>query len=84
MEELIEQLRQEGDSIGARVDVQATNVPVGIGDPVFDRLDADIAKGDYTLFIIFIIIFTFTQLIKMHIYISTTRKLEAEKCFQKF
>jgi len=36
-------LRKEGDSIGARVNVVATGVPVGWGEPVFDRLDADIA-----------------------------------------
>ena len=39
------QLRKEGDSIGARVTVQASNVPVGLGEPVFDRLDADLAKA---------------------------------------
>lgn len=38
-------LRKEGDSIGARVKVVATGVPVGLGEPVFDRLDADIAHA---------------------------------------
>ncbi|MEW5790236.1 MAG: chorismate synthase [Pseudomonadota bacterium] len=38
-------LRKEGDSIGARINVVASNVPVGLGEPVFDRLDADIAKA---------------------------------------
>ncbi|MEW6613397.1 MAG: chorismate synthase [Pseudomonadota bacterium] len=38
-------LRKEGDSIGARISVVASNVPVGLGEPVFDRLDADIAKA---------------------------------------
>lgn len=38
-------LRKEGDSIGARIDVVASGVPVGWGEPVFDRLDADIAKA---------------------------------------
>jgi chorismate synthase len=36
-------LRREGDSVGARVNVVATGVPPGLGEPVFDRLDADIA-----------------------------------------
>jgi chorismate synthase len=43
LENLITQLRREGDSIGARVNVLAKNVPVGLGEPVFDKLDADIA-----------------------------------------
>ena len=42
-EELITQLRRDGDSIGARVNVLAKNVPVGLGEPVFAKLDADIA-----------------------------------------
>jgi chorismate synthase len=37
------QLRRDGDSVGARVNVIATGVPPGWGEPVFDRLDADIA-----------------------------------------
>lgn len=41
--EAIEQLRRKGDSIGARVKVMARNVPVGLGDPVFDKLDATLA-----------------------------------------
>lgn len=39
----IDQLRRQGDSIGARVKVDAYNVPVGLGDPVFDKLDATLA-----------------------------------------
>lgn len=39
----IEQLRRQGDSIGARVTVYAKGVPVGLGDPVFDKLDATLA-----------------------------------------
>ncbi|WED42322.1 chorismate synthase [Legionella cardiaca] len=39
----IDQLRRQGDSVGARVKVAAYNVPVGLGDPVFDKLDAMIA-----------------------------------------
>lgn len=45
MEALIDSLRREGDSIGARINVVAEGVPVGWGEPVFDRLDADIAKA---------------------------------------
>ena len=40
---LIDQLRRDGDSIGAEVTVRASNVPVGLGEPVFGRLDADLA-----------------------------------------
>lgn len=42
---LIEQLRRVGDSIGALVEVVMYNVPVGLGEPVFDRLDADLAHA---------------------------------------
>ncbi|HEX7029215.1 MAG TPA: chorismate synthase [Gammaproteobacteria bacterium] len=45
LEARIERLRRDGDSCGARVHVEARNVPVGLGEPVFDRLDADIAKA---------------------------------------
>lgn len=38
-------LKKQGDSIGAKVKVVATGVPVGLGEPVFDRLDADIAHA---------------------------------------
>lgn len=38
-------LRKSGDSIGAEVTVIATGVPAGIGEPVFDRLDAELAHG---------------------------------------
>jgi chorismate synthase len=43
LEEYMIALRRDGDSVGARVNVIATGVPVGLGEPVFDRLDADIA-----------------------------------------
>ncbi len=43
LEAYMDALRKEGDSIGARVNVVASGVPVGWGEPVFDRLDADIA-----------------------------------------
>lgn len=45
MDELIRHLRKAGDSIGACIRVEALNVPVGLGEPVFDRLEADLAKG---------------------------------------
>ena len=44
-EDLITQLRRDGTSCGARLCVVADNVPVGWGEPVFDRLDADIAHA---------------------------------------
>ena len=39
----MEVLRKAGDSCGARIRVSASNVPVGLGEPLFDKLDADIA-----------------------------------------
>ena len=45
LEQYMDALRKSGDSIGARVNVQATGVPPGLGEPVFDRLDADIAHA---------------------------------------
>jgi chorismate synthase len=45
LEAYMDALRKEGNSIGARVNVVATKVPVGLGEPIFDRLDADIAKA---------------------------------------
>ena len=45
IEELIEILRTEGDSIGAKLTVIAKNLPPGLGEPVFDKLDAEIAKA---------------------------------------
>ncbi|WP_455648280.1 chorismate synthase, partial [Lonepinella koalarum] len=44
-EELIRHLKKEGNSIGAKLTVVAENVPVGLGEPVFDRLDADLAHA---------------------------------------
>ena len=38
-------LRKEGESIGARINVVATGVPPGWGEPIFDRLDADLAHA---------------------------------------
>jgi chorismate synthase len=43
LEDYMDALRKSGDSIGARLAVVAHNVPVGLGEPVFDRLDAEIA-----------------------------------------
>lgn len=43
IEALIQQIRKDNDSIGARVNVVAHGVPVGLGEPVFDKLDAVIA-----------------------------------------
>ena len=45
LEDYINQLRREGDSIGALLKIQASNMPVGLGEPVFDRLDADLAHA---------------------------------------
>ena len=45
LEAYMDALRKEGNSIGARVNLIAGNVPVGWGEPIFDRLDADIAKA---------------------------------------
>ena len=45
MEDFMTALNKEGNSIGAKIVVQASNVPAGLGEPVFDRLDADIAKA---------------------------------------
>ncbi len=45
MEALIHQLRREGSSCGAQIRVVAEGVPAGWGEPVFDRLDADIAHA---------------------------------------
>lgn len=45
MEAYMAALNKEGNSIGARVTVVASGMPVGLGEPVFDRLDADIAHA---------------------------------------
>jgi chorismate synthase len=45
MEDYMAKLSKEGNSIGAKITVVATGVPVGLGEPVFDRLDADIAHA---------------------------------------
>ncbi|MFP4682551.1 MAG: chorismate synthase [Ectothiorhodospira sp.] len=45
MEAYMDELRKSGDSVGARVNVVASGLPAGWGEPVFDRLDADIAHA---------------------------------------
>ena len=45
LEALITRLRRAGDSVGARITVEASGVMTGLGEPVFDRLDADLAHG---------------------------------------
>jgi chorismate synthase len=45
LEDYMDALRKEGNSIGARINVVASGVPAGLGEPVFDRLDADIAHA---------------------------------------
>ena len=45
LEAYMDALRKSGDSVGARLYVEACNVPVGLGDPLYDRLDADIAHA---------------------------------------
>ena len=45
LDQLLRSLKKEGDSIGAKVRIVAENVPVGLGEPVFDRLDAELAHA---------------------------------------
>jgi len=45
LERYMDALRKEGDSVGARINVVAEGVPVGLGEPVYDRLDADLAHA---------------------------------------
>jgi len=45
MEAYMDALRKEGESIGAKITTVATGVPVGLGEPIFDRLDAEIAHS---------------------------------------
>ncbi|MCX8641580.1 MULTISPECIES: chorismate synthase [unclassified Gilliamella] len=45
LDELLRKLKKDGDSIGAKVTVVAENVPVGLGEPVFDKLDAELAHA---------------------------------------
>jgi chorismate synthase len=45
LEDYMDALRKSGDSVGARVTVVASGMPPGLGEPIFDRLDADIAHA---------------------------------------
>jgi len=45
LEAYMDALRKDGDSIGARINITATGMPVGLGEPVFDKLEADIAHA---------------------------------------
>ncbi|MBC2716672.1 MAG: chorismate synthase [Desulfobacteraceae bacterium] len=45
MEEEVDRVKQEGDSLGGIVEIRAKNIPPGLGEPVFDKLDADLAKA---------------------------------------
>ncbi|MEE8528939.1 MAG: chorismate synthase [Gammaproteobacteria bacterium] len=45
LENFMDKLRKEGNSVGARINVIASGTPVGLGEPVFDKLDADIAHA---------------------------------------
>jgi chorismate synthase len=45
MEDLVVKTREKGDSLGGIVEIRANGIPAGLGDPVFDKLDADLAKA---------------------------------------
>jgi len=45
LDRFMDELREQGDSIGAKISVLASKVPPGLGEPVFDKLEADIAHG---------------------------------------
>jgi len=45
MEQRVREVKKQGDSIGGIVEIQAKNIPAGLGSPVFDKLDADLAKA---------------------------------------
>jgi len=45
MEAYMQALNKEGNSIGAKISVVATNIPAGLGEPIFDRLDAELAHA---------------------------------------
>jgi chorismate synthase len=45
LDKFMDELREQGDSIGAKISVLASNMPLGLGEPVFDKLEADIAHG---------------------------------------
>ena len=45
LENYMDALRKSGDSIGARINIVASGMPVGLGEPIFDRLEADVAHA---------------------------------------
>lgn len=45
LEAYMDALREEGDSIGAKISILASNMPTGLGEPVFDKLEADLAHA---------------------------------------
>lgn len=45
LEDYMDALRKAGDSCGAKIEVRATHIPMGLGEPLFDKLDADIAHA---------------------------------------
>lgn len=49
MVELIESIRKEGDSIGGAAEIVVTGLPAGLGEPVFDKVKADLAKALFSL-----------------------------------
>ena len=49
MVELIERVRKDGDSVGGVVETVAVGVPAGLGEPVFDKIKADLAKALFSL-----------------------------------
>src|SRR3569832_959458 len=57
LEQLMWKVRSDGDSVGARVTVIATGVPPGLGEPVFDRLDAEFAFVLLGFFAVFVVVF---------------------------
>ena len=42
---MFDELIEEGNSVGAKLGVKVINCPIGLGEPVFDKLDADLAKA---------------------------------------
>ncbi len=49
MEDYMDALRKEGNSVGAKISVIATGVPPGLGEPIFDRMDAEISYAMMTI-----------------------------------
>ncbi len=49
MEKLILQVKSQGDSIGGIIECQAVNLPIGLGEPVFDTLEGDLAKSLFAI-----------------------------------